>query len=280
MKSLELLSLSQSFVISILREFPHLLVHATPLLNLFWNILDKSVSPTRDMLTLITKTTLGALVISTCCRHTWESQWYFRKAQWLAWHGCESGTLKMLMTKDWLKLKSSRLFILYFSDPRSQWVYRKSQYYQGGMSCCLMSFLLQVLSDMLQNPQLLSHTHIWPKPKVKLGHTDSFYPQPPSSFYIATARNPNSSVTPMGSRSHRDGLGNSLLPAAINSVSSRYAIGPTEFAFGENEIPISKTDFPRVCGSGYDIQTRWRRIERIGVTNFGFRFRSFVDVRK
>ena len=38
---------------------------------------------------------------------------YFRKAQRLAWHGCESGTLKMLMTKDWLKLKSSRLFILY-----------------------------------------------------------------------------------------------------------------------------------------------------------------------
>ena len=49
---------------------------------------------------------------------------------------------------------------------------------------------------------------------------------------------------------------------------------------GETEIPIGETDLPRVCGSGYDIRTRWRQIERIGVTDFGFRFRSFVDVRK
>ena len=31
---------------------------------------------------------------------------------------------------------------------------------------------------------------------------------------------------------------------------------------GETEIPIGETDLPRVCGSGYDIQTRWRRIEK------------------
>ena len=49
---------------------------------------------------------------------------------------------------------------------------------------------------------------------------------------------------------------------------------------GETEIPIGETDLPRVCGSGYDILTRWRRIERIGVTDFGFRFRSYEDVRK
>ena len=85
---------------------------------------------------------------------------------------------------------SSRLFILHFSDPRSHWVYRKSQYYQEGMRCCLMSLLFHVLSDMLQNPQLLSHIHIWPKPKVKLGPTGSFYPAPPSSDVIATATNP------------------------------------------------------------------------------------------
>ena len=85
---------------------------------------------------------------------------------------------------------SSRLFILHFSDPRSHWVYRKSQYYQGGTRCCLMRLLLKMLSDMLQNPQLLSHIHIWPKPKVKLGPTDSFYPAPPSSDVIATATNP------------------------------------------------------------------------------------------
>ena len=27
-------------------------------------------------------------------------------------------------------------------------------------------------------------------------------------------------------------------------------------------------------------ETQWRRIERIGVTDFGFRFRSFLDVGK
>ena len=45
---------------------------------------------------------------------------------------------------------------------------------------------------------------------------------------------------------------------------------------GETEIPIGKTDLLRVCGSGYDFWNRWRRIERIGVTDFGFRFRSYV----
>ena len=49
---------------------------------------------------------------------------------------------------------------------------------------------------------------------------------------------------------------------------------------GETEIPIGETDLPRVFGSGYDIWTRWRWIERIGVTDFGFGFRSFVDVGK
>ena len=49
---------------------------------------------------------------------------------------------------------------------------------------------LKVLSDMLQNPQLLSHIHIYPKPKVKLGPTETFYPAPPSSNVIATAINP------------------------------------------------------------------------------------------
>ena len=58
------------------------------------------------------------------------------------------------------------------------------------MRCCLMRFLLKMLSDMLQNPPLLSHIHICPKPKVKLGPTNSFYPAPPSSDVIATATNP------------------------------------------------------------------------------------------
>ena len=52
-----------------------------------------------------------------------------------------------------------------------------------------MACLLKMLSDMLQNPQPLSHIHICPKPKVKLGPTDLIYPAPPSSFDIATVRN-------------------------------------------------------------------------------------------
>ena len=59
------------------------------------------------------------------------------------------------------------------------------------MMCCLMRFLLKMLSDMLQSPQLLSHIHICPKPKVKLGPTETFYPAPPSSLDIATAINPS-----------------------------------------------------------------------------------------
>ena len=49
---------------------------------------------------------------------------------------------------------------------------------------------------------------------------------------------------------------------------------------GETEIPIGRTDLLRVWGSGYDFWNRWRRIGRIGVTDFGFGFRSIVDVRK
>ena len=48
-----------------------------------------------------------------------------------------------------------------------------------------MSFLLKVLSDMLQKPTTtFSH-------KVKLGPTETFYPAPPSSVDIATATNPS-----------------------------------------------------------------------------------------
>ena len=62
------------------------------------------------------------------------------------------------------------------------------------MRCCLMSLLLKTLIDILQSPQLLSHIHILPKPKVKLGPTDSFYPASPSSDVIATATNPSQIV--------------------------------------------------------------------------------------
>ena len=53
-----------------------------------------------------------------------------------------------------------------------------------------MSFLLKVLSDMLQKPSTtFSYPHMT-KPKVKIGPTDSFYPAPPSSDVVATATNP------------------------------------------------------------------------------------------
>ena len=58
------------------------------------------------------------------------------------------------------------------------------------MRCRLMAYLLKILSDMLQNPQPLSHIQIYPKPKVKLGPTDLIYPAPLSSFDIDIARNP------------------------------------------------------------------------------------------
>ena len=48
----------------------------------------------------------------------------------------------------------------------------------------------------------------------------------------------------------------------------------------ETVIPIGETDLLRVCGSGSDFWNRWHRIGRIGVTDFGFGFRSFVDVGK
>ena len=53
-----------------------------------------------------------------------------------------------------------------------------------------MAYLLKILSDMLQNPQPLSHIHICPKPKVKLGPTETFYLAPASSVDIATATKP------------------------------------------------------------------------------------------
>ena len=54
-----------------------------------------------------------------------------------------------------------------------------------------MACLLKVLSDMLQDPQPLSHSTYVLNLKVKLGPTDLIYPAPPSSLDIATARNPN-----------------------------------------------------------------------------------------
>ena len=107
-------------------------------------------------------------------------------------HGLEDvNPFNMLRTKDWLKLKAqdSTFSILVIQDHIES--IGKPILLRGGMRSCLMACLLKVLSDMLQSPQPLSHIHICPKPKAKLGPTESLYPTPPSSVDIATARNPS-----------------------------------------------------------------------------------------
>ena len=91
------------------------------------------------------------------------------------------------------------------------------------MRCCLMSLLLHVLSDMLQNSQLLSHIHICPKPKVKLGPTKIFHPAPPSSLDIAIATNPNQF-------GHTDGISVSPRWACKLCVSYCNYLGLTEIS--------------------------------------------------
>ena len=70
----------------------------------------------------------------------------FRISSTVKCHGLEDvKPLQDAKDKGLAQAQSSRLYIFYFSDPRSHWVYRKSQYYQGGMRCCLMRFLLKCL---------------------------------------------------------------------------------------------------------------------------------------
>ena len=47
----------------------------------------------------------------------------------------------------------------------------------------------------------------------------------------------------------------------------------------ETEIPIGETEKTMVCGCGYDIWTRWRRIDGFSGAEFDFWFGSYVDVR-
>ena len=127
------------------------------------------------------------------------------------------------------------------------------------MKCCLMACLLKVLSDMLQSPQPLSHIHICPKPKVKLGPTETFYPAPLSSLDVATATNPshfgftdgisvsprwacklsiaycnNFGPTEICNRSHRVCLTNSLVSSLPKLVHRVCVIGQTEMRFHPN----------------------------------------------
>ena len=130
-----------------------------------------------------------------------------------------------------------------------------------------MVYLLKVLSDMLQIPQPLSQFEICPKPTVKLGPTETFYPAPPSSLDIATAKTPNQfgltdgisvslrwacklsvtycnyfGLTKIGSRPHQLCFTNSLF-AYYQNWSHRVCVnGQTEFKFYPNPstlVPLS-----------------------------------------
>ena len=75
----------------------------------------------------------------------------------------------MLRTKDWLKLQSSRLYILLLVIQDHIESIGKSILLKGDEVLLNGLLALMMLSDMLQSPQPLSHIHICPKPKVKLG---------------------------------------------------------------------------------------------------------------
>ena len=99
-----------------------------------------------------------------------------------------------------------------------------------------MSLLLHVLNDMLQNPQLLSHFQICPKPKVKLSPTDLIYPEQPSSFDIATAINPNQfGLT--------DGISVSPRWACKLSVAYCNNFGPTEICNRPHRVCLANSLF-------------------------------------
>ena len=115
-----------------------------------------------------------------------------------------------------------------------------------GDEVLLNGLLAQMLSDIAPKPSITFSIQICQNPKLQLGLADISHPAPPSSYDIATARNPNSSVSPIRvtslgltemalptlcdllhlfwshrnfNQSHRDGLTNSLLPYCFTSVS-------------------------------------------------------------
>src|ERR687891_454863 len=114
------------------------------------------------------------------------------------------------------------------------------------MKFCLMACLLKVLSDMLQSPQPLSHFHICPKPNVKLGPTDLIYPAPPSSFDIATARNPNQfgltdgiSVSPRWASKLSVAYCNNFGPTDVCNRSRRVCLANSLFRLLPKSVPPS-----------------------------------------
>ena len=98
-----------------------------------------------------------------------------------------------------------------------------------GDEVLLNGLLAQMLSDIAPKPSTTLSIEICQNPKLQLGPTDSFYPAPPSSYDIATARTPNSSVTPIRiSVSPR-------WPCQLTVISCNY-FGLTEIAIGLTEM--------------------------------------------
>ena len=104
-----------------------------------------------------------------------------------------------------------------------------------------MGFLLKIISDMLQSPQPLSHFHICPKPKVKLGPTDLIYPALPISLDIATTRNPNQFdlidgilVSPRWACKLFVACCNYFIPTEICNRSHRVCLTNSMFAYYQN----------------------------------------------
>ena len=119
-----------------------------------------------------------------------------------------------------------------------------------------MACLLKVLSDKLQSPQPLSHFHICPKPKVKLGPINLIYPVPPSSLDIATTRNPNQfGLT--------DGILVSPRWACKLSVACCYHFGPTEICNRSHRVCLTNSLFAYY-------QNRSHRVCVIGQTEMMF----------
>ena len=130
----------------------------------------------------------------------------------------------------------------------------------------MIACLLKVLSDMLQSPQPPSHIHTCHKPKVKLGPTDSFYLEPPSSVDIATARNPNQfGLT--------DGISVSPRWACKLSIACCNNFGPTKICNRSHRVCLTNSLFTyiqnrshRVCVIGLTEITLCPNPNRIGLT--------------
>ena len=123
----------------------------------------------------------------------------FQISSTMEWHGLKDvEPLQDAKDKGLAQDPRSRLYIFYFSDPRSHWVYRKSQYYQEGMRCCLMACLLKVLSDMLQSPHyFLTSTYVLNKKSNSALLILSIQRHRVLNV-IAIATNPSKSVSPIG----------------------------------------------------------------------------------